>query len=43
MYLLYKSFVPSLAMDDKKTGWVGEEAYRPFDDKRDKVGTDGVS
>ena len=25
MYLLCKSFVPSLAMDDKKTGWVDKK------------------
>ena len=32
MHLLYKSFVPSLEMDDKKTGWVGKKliVYLPI-------------
>ena len=45
----YKGFVTSLEMADKMTGWVGiklivhgYKAYRPFADKRDKVGMDGL-
>ena len=37
----HKSFVLSLARDDKKTGWVGKKVIRSFTDKRDKVGMDG--
>ena len=40
--LKYKSFVTSLATADRRMAVKDKKAYRPFAEKRDKVGMDDV-